>query len=304
MTVNESGVQQFCGYIALVGRPNVGKSTLLNHILGQKISITSKKAQTTRHKILGVKTLGNRQFIYVDTPGIHRTETRVLNQVLNKSSGSAMQDADTVVFVVEALKWTEEDSFVLEQVKDTQAPKILVLNKIDNVKEKALLLPYIQKVCGLCDFASIIPLSAETGEQVSELETALGRLLPEGLPLFPEDQVTDRSVRFMAAEIIREKLMRQTGDEIPYNVAVEIEKFKQDGQLIRINALIWVEREGQKKMVIGSSGEKLKRIGTDARKDLESLLEQKVMLELWVKVKSGWSNNERALKSLGYDETS
>lgn len=292
-----------CGYIAIVGRPNVGKSTLLNQILAQKISITSKKAQTTRHQILGVKTEGDFQFIYVDTPGIHRGETKALNQVLNQSSSTALKDADIIVFVVEALKWTDSDAFVLEQIKSTQVPKLLALNKIDRVKDKSQLLPYIEKVAAMCDFASVIPMSAEFGEQVEALERELAKRLPLGMHMFPEDQVTDRSVRFMAAEIIREKIMRQMGDEIPYNVAVEIEKFKHEGGILRINGLIWVEREGQKKIIIGTAGDKLKRIGTDARKDIEQLLEQKVMLELWVKVKSGWSDNLRALKSLGYDET-
>ena len=297
------GAATHCGYIAIIGRPNVGKSTLLNHILGQKISITSRNAQTTRHQILGVKTTDERQFIYIDTPGIHRTEKRELNRVLNQTSGSALRGADVIVFVVEALKWKAEDAFVLDQVKAAQVPKILVLNKVDQVKEKQLLLPFLQQVSGLCEFHAIVPLSAQSGEQVAALEKELAALLPAGQHLFPDDQVTDRSVRFMAAEIVREKIMRQTGEEIPYNVAVEIEKFQQEGGLVRIHALIWVEREGQKKMLIGSAGEKLKRIGSDARKDIEELLEQKVMLELWVKIKSGWSNSQRALKSLGYDQT-
>ncbi|MBK8973770.1 MAG: GTPase Era [Hahellaceae bacterium] len=302
--MNEGAVEStFCGYIAIVGRPNVGKSTLLNQILEQKISITSKKAQTTRHQILGVKTEGDYQFIYVDTPGIHRGETKALNQVLNQSSSTALKDADIIVLVVEALKWTDTDAYVLEQIKASKAPKILALNKIDQVKDKTRLLPYIEKVAALCDFDSVIPMSAESGEQVEALEKELAKRLPQGLHMFPEDQVTDRSVRFMAAEIIREKIMRQMGDEIPYNVAVEIEKFKHEGGILRINGLIWVEREGQKKIVIGTAGERLKRIGTDARKDIEQLLDTKVMLELWVKVKSGWSDNLRALKSLGYDET-
>lgn len=291
-----------CGFIALVGRPNVGKSTLLNQMLGQKISITSKKPQTTRHRILGVLTEGPAQFIFVDTPGIHREEKRVLNRVLNQSSGAALQDADVLVFVVEALKWNDEDQHVLDLVAQTDRPRVLVLNKIDQVRDRALLLPFIKQLSERCEFAAIVPVSAESGEQVAYLLRELESRLPEGEHLFPEDQVTDRSVRFMAAEIIREKIMRQLGEEIPYNVAVEIESFKQEGRLVRIHGLIWVEREGQKKIVIGQGGERLKRIGTDARRDLERLLETRVMLELWVKVKSGWSNDERALRSLGYDE--
>lgn len=292
-----------CGYVALVGRPNVGKSTLLNLILGQKISITSKKAQTTRHQILGVKTLGPNQVIYVDTPGIHRDEPRVLNRVLNRTSSSVLQDADVIVLVVEALKWTDEDQHVLDLIRQQSASKILVINKIDRVSDKSRLLPFIEQVTARLSFDAIVPISAETGLQVEALEGEIAQRLPEGIHLYPDDQVTDRSVRFLAAEIIREKIMRQLGEEIPYNIAVEIEQFRQEGQLVTIHGLIWVERDGQKKIVIGRAGERLKRIGTDARKDIERMLERKVMLQLWVKVKSGWSNSERALRSLGYDET-
>lgn len=301
-TDSEGSAVMRCGYIALVGRPNVGKSTLLNHILGQKVSITSKKAQTTRHQILGVKTLGNEQAIFVDTPGIHREETRELNRVLNKTSQTVLQDADVILFVVEALKWTPEDEHVLQLISGVRARRCLVINKVDRVSTKNDLFPYIADISSKLDFDAVIPVSAEKGTQVDALEGEVYPMLPEGIHLFPEDQITDRSLRFLTAEIIREKIMRQLGEEIPYNIAVEIESFKTEGRLVRIHGLIWVERDGQKKIVIGRQGERLKRIGTDARKDIEALLESKVMLQLWVKVKSGWSNSERALRSLGYDE--
>lgn len=299
--MTESAVER-CGFVALVGRPNVGKSTLLNHILGQKISITSRKAQTTRHQILGVKTEGANQTVYIDTPGIHRDEPRVLNRVLNKTSNTALQDADVIVLVVEALKWTDEDQYVLDLIRTQPGRKCLAINKIDKVSDKSRLLPFIARISEQLSFDAIVPLSAENGTQVDALEGELAALLPESFHLFPEDQVTDRSIRFLVAEIIREKIMRQLGEEIPYNIAVEIERFRQERNIFHIHGLIWVERDGQKKIVIGSGGERLKRIGTDARKDMEHLLESKVNLQLWVKVKSGWSNSERALRSLGYDE--
>ncbi|OZG70617.1 GTPase Era [Hahella sp. CCB-MM4] len=291
-----------CGYVAIVGRPNVGKSTLLNRILGQKISITSRKPQTTRHQILGVKTEGDCQAIYVDTPGLHRSEKKALNRVLNKAASTALKDADVIVFVVDRDHWSDEDQYVLDKVAAARAFKILAINKVDRLEDKNRLLPFIERLNSECDFSHIIPISAERGTNVDKLEEVIGEALPESIHFYPEDQITDRSERFLAMEIVREKVMRQLGEEIPYEVAVEIEQFKQEGKLLRINALILVEREGQKKIVIGHKGERIKRIGIDSRKDMERLFEHKVMLELWVKVKSGWSDNERALKSLGYDD--
>ncbi len=291
-----------CGYVAIVGRPNVGKSTLLNRILGQKISITSRKPQTTRHQILGVKTEGDFQAIYVDTPGLHRSEKKALNRVLNKAASTALKDADVIVFVVDRDYWTDEDQYVLDKVAAARAFKVLAINKVDRLEDKNRLLPFIERLSAECDFSHIVPVSAERGTNVDRLENVISDALPESIHFYPEDQITDRSERFLAMEIVREKVMRQLGEEIPYEVAVEIEQFKQEGKLLRINALILVEREGQKKIVIGHKGERIKRIGIDSRKDMERLFEHKVMLELWVKVKSGWSDNERALKSLGYDD--
>ncbi len=291
-----------CGFVAIVGRPNVGKSTLLNSLLGQKISITSKKPQTTRHQILGIKTEKTYQAIFVDTPGLHLTEKKALNRALNRASSNAVRDADVLVFLVDQDYWNDEDEFVLNKVKNASAVKLLAINKVDCLSSKDRLLPVMDRLQNLCDFNAIVPVSATKGTNLDELEKAIVKALPENGFFFPDDQLTDRSERFMAVEIVREKIMRQLGDEIPYDVAVEIEKFKDEGRLLRINVLILVEREGQKKIIIGQQGAKIKRIGTDARKDMESMFERKVMLELWVKVKSGWSDNERALQSLGYSD--
>ncbi|GAB2998001.1 GTPase Era [Psychrosphaera aestuarii] len=291
-----------CGLVAIVGRPNVGKSTLMNHILEQKISITSKKPQTTRHRILGIHTEDNEQVVYVDTPGLHKEEKRAINKLMNRAASSALGDVEVVLFVVEALKWYEDDEMVLSKIKRSKKPVMLLVNKVDEIKDKETLMPFLQKLAALHDFAEIIPISAEKGTNVAAIKDKVRDYLPENPFFFSENDVTDRSSRFMAAEIVREKLMRFLGEELPYSVTVEIEQFKWDEKIWRINALILVEREGQKKMVIGSKGEKLKVIGRDARQDLEKLLDEKVYLELWVKVKSGWADDERALRSLGYSE--
>lgn len=289
-----------CGYVAIVGRPNVGKSTLLNNILGQKISITSKKPQTTRHQILGIKTEDQLQVVYVDTPGLHLKEHKAINRYMNKAASDSLKHVDVVVFLVDRTKWTDEDSFVLEKVKAAKAPVILVVNKVDRAADKNLLLPHIQLLSEKHSFNDIIPVSAKKGHSVPELENLIGKYLPKGIHYFPEDQITDRSQRFLAAEIVREKIMRQLGEELPYSVTVEIEEFKQVKHILHVSALILVERNGQKKIVIGEKGEQIKIIGRDARKDMEKLFDSKIMLNLWVKVKSGWSDDERALKSLGY----
>lgn len=293
-----------CGYVAIVGRPNVGKSTLLNHILGQKISITSRKPQTTRHRVMGIKTEGNTQTIFVDTPGLHQStdSEKAINRYMNRAASSTITDVDVVIFVVERGKWTDQDDWVLEQVKRADCPVVLVINKVDQIKDKSTLLPYLESCAKKMSFAEIIPLSALNDSNLDPLESALTKRLPEQIHLFPEDQITDRSSRFMAAELVREKIMRQLGEEIPYAMTVEIEQFKDSGKSLHIHALILVEREGQKRIVIGSKGSRLRLIGQEARIDMENMFERKVMLKLWVKVKSGWSDDERALRSLGYSD--
>lgn len=289
-----------CGYVSIVGRPNVGKSTLLNHILGQKLSITSRKPQTTRHRILGIVSRDNVQVIYVDTPGIHGEERKAINRYMNRAATSALRDVDVVLFVVDALKWTTDDELVFEKLKTSKLPVILVINKVDTVDDKAALLPLIEKLTQRMDFVDVLPVSALRGHNLEELHAAVGLRLPLSPPFFDEDQITDRSQRFLAAEMVREKIMRQLGEEIPYELTVEIEEFKKEGKLLRISACILVEREGQKKIVIGDGGSRLKLIGTDARLDMVKMFDSKIMLSLWVKVKGGWSDDERALKSLGY----
>lgn len=294
---------QASAFIAIVGRPNVGKSTLLNKILGQKISITSSKPQTTRHRILGIETIGERQVVYVDTPGLHQDEKKAMNRLMNRAASSSIAGVEAVLFVVESNKWTADDQHVLEKLKKTQRPVILVVNKIDLIKDKGKLLPRLQEYAQLHDFAEIIPLSAETGEQVDALRELVHKYAKPGVHHYPDDYVTDRSLRFMTAEIIREKLMRFTGDELPYSTTVAIEQFQvAPSGVTHIHALILVERDGQKRMIIGAGGQKLKTIGAEARKDIETLVDGQVLLKLWVKVKSGWSDDERALRSLGYGE--
>ena len=291
-TEQSENQETYCGFIAIVGRPNVGKSTLLNKILGQKISITSRKAQTTRHRIVGIHTEGAYQAVYVDTPGLHIEEKR---------ASSAIGDVDLIIFVVDGTHWNADDEMVLNKLRQAKAPVVLAINKIDNVKNKDELLPFITELSGKFDFVEIIPISAQRGNNVHKLQEIVRKSLKKGIHHFPEDYVTDRSQRFMASEIIREKLMRFMGDELPYSVTVEIEQFKVNERgTYEINGLILVEREGQKKMVIGHGGQKIKTIGTEARADMERLFDNKVHLELWVKVKSGWADDERALRSLGY----
>ncbi|PID51236.1 MAG: GTPase Era [Pasteurellales bacterium] len=293
--------KNYCGFIAIVGRPNVGKSTLLNKILGQKISITSRKAQTTRHRILGIHTEDEYQAVYVDTPGLHIEEKRAINRLMNRAASSAIGDVDLVIFVVEGTKWNDDDEMVLNKLRATKAPVLLAINKVDNIKEKEELLPHIAELSQQFDFKEILPISAERGNNVDVLKDIVRKSLREGTHHFPEEYVTDRSQRFMASEIIREKLMRFLGEELPYSVTVEIEKFHVNERgIYEINGLILVERDGQKKMVIGNGGSRIKTIGTEARQDMECLFDGKVYLELWVKVKAGWADDERALRSLGY----
>jgi len=291
-----------CGYVAIVGRPNVGKSTLLNHILGQKISITSRKPQTTRHQVLGIKTEGNHQIIFVDTPGLHMNADKAINRYMNRAASSAIRDVDLVVFVVDRTAWTEEDAAVLQQIQQAGLPTVLVVNKVDLLADKTELLPHLQVLAAKADFAAILPVSALGRHNIDALEEQILHHLPEADYLFPEDQITDRSQRFLAAEIVREKITRQLGDELPYAITVEIEDFAQEGEVLHISAVIFVERKGQKKILIGDKGSRLRSIGSDARHNMEDLFDSKVMLRLWVKVKSGWSDDERALRSLGYDD--
>ncbi|MBL4908798.1 MAG: GTPase Era [Alteromonadaceae bacterium] len=295
--------KQHCGLIAIVGRPNVGKSTLLNALLGQKISITSRKPQTTRHRILGILTEGDKQAILLDTPGLHAEEKRAINRLMNRAASSSIAEVELVMFLVEGTHWTSDDELVLQKIKNVNVPCVLVINKVDNVQDKELLLPHLQKLSALYDFKQVIPISASKGDNVDKIRQLCFDSLLQGDFWFPEDYVTDRSSRFMASEIIREKLMRFTGDELPYSTTVEIEQFKQDDKgILHINALILIERKSQKRMVIGNKGARLKTIGQEARRDMEDMFGQKVFLETWVKVKSGWADDERALRSLGYGD--
>ncbi len=290
-----------CGYIALVGRPNVGKSTLLNRILQQKLSITSRKPQTTRHSIIGIRTEGDYQFIYVDTPGIHQGSQKVMNRMMNKSAVSVLRDVDAVAFLVDGTHWKEEDEYVLSLIKNVNVPCFLVVNKVDKIDDKSVLLPWINEIAQRHNFAAIIPLSAKTGKQVETLQQQLQAVLPEGPHLYGDDQFTDRSTKFLCAELVREKIFRLCGQELPYSTTVDIESYKDEEKLVRIHALILVDKENHKRMIIGDKGSKLKEIATSARLDMEQLLGKKVFLQCWCKVKSGWSDDERLLKQLGYD---
>lgn len=292
--------KQHCGFVAIVGRPNVGKSTLLNRILGQKLSITSRKPQTTRHRILGIKTEGTMQAVYVDTPGLHRAGKRAMHRLLNRSAREALGGVDVVLLVSDSISWTPEDQDVLDLVARASTPVVLVINKVDKIKDKSQLLPHIESMSEKYPFAAICPVSARDGGNVAELEQRIQHMLPAAPHMFPADQLTDRSERFLAAELVREKLMRSLGQELPYALTVEIEQFKEQKDKIHIHALIWVEREGQKAIVIGRQGKVLKQVGTLARQDMERLFGRSVFLELWVKVKENWSDDERALRSLGY----
>ena len=302
------------GFVAIVGRPNVGKSTLMNHILGQKLSITSRKPQTTRHKIVGIDSREKSQAVFVDTPGMHKKEVRAINKMMNRAAHSALRDVNLVLFVLDADKWTQNDDLVLEKLKHADMPVILVINKIDTLENKNHALPLIQERAKLMNFAEIVPVSALRGANLDHLRDTIAKYLPFQPPLYSLDQLTDRSERFLASEIIREKIMRQLGEELPYDLTVQIESFKTEEATLNektgrmkapctyIDATIFVDRVGQKAIVIGEKGAKLKKIGMDARVDMERMFEQKIMLTLWVKVKGGWSDDERALKSLGYSD--
>jgi GTP-binding protein Era len=291
---------QRCGLVAIVGRPNVGKSTLLNALVGQKISITSNKAQTTRHRITGVRSVGDAQFVFVDTPGFQTRHGNALNRTLNRTVRSVLSDVDVVLFVVEAGKFTPADAKVLELLPEDK-PVLLVANKLDEVKRRDDVLPWLASMREKRDFTEFVPLSATRESDMARLLAVVAPHLPQQPWFYDEDMLTDRSERFLASELIREKLFRLTGDELPYESTVVIDKFEEDGNLRRIAATIVVEREAHKGMIIGDRGERLKRIGSEARQELERLMDCKVFLELWVKVRSGWADDEARVRSFGYE---
>lgn len=289
-----------CGYIAIVGRPNVGKSTLMNQLIGAKVSITSRKAQTTRHRITGIQTLDDAQFIYVDTPGFQTRHSNALNKTLNKTVTNTLISADVILYLVEAGTFGPADQQVIDLLP-TDVPVVLVINKSDRVKDKAALMPFAQEVSGKHNFAAIVPVSAKLKFQLDALQGEIKRFLPENAPIFGPDDITDRSEKFLASEIVREKLFRLVGDELPYTSTVLIEKFEQEGDLRRIFAAILVERDTHKSMVIGNKGARLKEVSSQSRLDMEKLFGGPVYLEIWVKVKSGWADNEAGLRAYGYE---
>lgn len=289
-----------CGYIAIVGRPNVGKSTLMNALIGAKISITSRKAQTTRHRITGIQTTENAQFVYVDTPGFQTRHSNALNKTLNRTVTNTLTASDVVLFIIEAGTFGPADQQVLDLIPD-KVPCILVINKSDRVKDKAVLLPFAQQIAARRDFSAVVPVSAKLGFQLDDLQEEIRKYLPENAPVFGKDDITDRNEKFLAAEIVREKIFRFVGDELPYTSTVLIEKFEQEGDLRRVFAAILVERDTHKSMVIGQKGARLKDISTQARLDMERLFGGPVYLEVWVKVKSGWADNEAGLRAYGYE---
>jgi GTP-binding protein Era len=289
------------GYIAIIGKPNVGKSTLMNYLLGKKISITSSKPQTTRHRILGIKTMDDAQMIFVDTPGLHQNYKHEMNRVINRVARNTLGEVDVILFLIEAMRWDSDDAAVLRQLKALSLPIMLVINKIDEVKNKAELLPFMQNLSKQIEFKKIIPISAKTGLQVDALEKTITEYLPHEGDLFPPEQFTDRSDRFIAAEFVREQLMRLLGDEIPYELAVTVEAMEEDDRIVKISVIIWVSRDTQKSIVIGKNGEMLKHVGTLARKELEMYFDKKVLLKTWVKVKENWSDDARSITEFGID---
>jgi GTP-binding protein Era len=297
-----SGTEFRCGYVALVGRPNVGKSTLMNQMLGQKLSIVTAKPQTTRQRIAGIKTTEQGQVIYIDTPGIHLAARRALNRYMNRIAQASFQDVDLILFLVEAGRWTKQDEHVARTLADVDVPVLLVVNKVDLVADKAKLLRFVGEEVGADRFRDVLMVAARNGDGVADLERTVLRSLPFSRPFYDEDQFTDRSERFLAGELIREQLMQRLHQELPYALTVEIEEFKRNGGMLRIGAIIWVERDGQKQIVIGKGGKVLKQVGTGARHELQELFGEKVFIRLWVKVSRDWSDSERALRQFGYDD--
>lgn len=291
-----------CGFVALIGRPNVGKSTLMNHLLKQKISITSRKPQTTRHRILGINTTEAGQAIYMDTPGMHGSEKKALNRYLNRTAETTLLGVDVIVWLIDGLSWHEYDEVIFKKLEQAGLPVILAVNKVDKVKDKDAILTFFAEARHRFPFEHLIPISALKRTNLDQLESLIMTLLPTSDLIYPEDQITDRPERFLAAEIIREKLTRRLGDELPYALTVEIERYEELPGITKIYAIIWIERLTQKNIVIGKEGEMLKKVGTDARFDIEKLIGQKVYLQLWVKVKKNWSDNERAMQSLGFND--
>jgi GTP-binding protein Era len=290
-----------CGFVAVVGRPNVGKSTLINALVGRKVSIVTAKPQTTRHRILGVLSEPGLQIVFVDTPGMHRSSGKAMNRVMNRTAANALLDADLVLFVIEANRWTEEDADVLDKIRHSGVPAIAVLNKVDKVHPKEAILAALAALSARHEFVEMIPVSAVKGSNLSVLHDAVGRHLPESPLLFPEEMHTDRSPAFQAAEVIREKLTLMLHQELPYGLTVQIEKYEQLPDKLTVNAIIWVERDSQKGIVVGKGGAQLKQVGRAARLELKEQLQQSVHLELWVKVKQNWADNEQDLQSLGFD---
>jgi len=293
-----------CGYVALVGRPNVGKSTLMNRMLGQKLSIVTAKPQTTRQRIAGIKTTPQGQVIYIDTPGIHLAAKRALNRYMNRIARASFQDVDLILFLIEADRWSKQDEHVARSLNVAGTPVVLVVNKIDQVADKSRLLLFLRDKVKTDRFSEVFLISAKSGDGVEALEQKVFHSLPFSRPFYDEDMFTDRSERFLAAELVREQLMLRLHQELPYALTVEIEEFKRENGLVRIGAIIWVERKGQKQIVIGKGGNVLKKVGTQARLALQDLFDEKVFLQLFVKVSRDWSDNERALKQFGYDDQS
>ncbi len=291
-----------CGFVAVVGRPNVGKSTLVNRLVGEKLSITSARPQTTRHRILGVRTTETAQTLFVDTPGIHTGRTRALNRYMNRAAVGALLGVDVIALVVEALVWRPEDDYVLARVREHEAPVFLVLNKVDRVKDKDALLPFIAECVARHAFDETVPVSARSGSGLERLASLLETALPPGEAQFSSEAYTDRSERFLASELVREKLIRRLEQEVPHRLSVEIETFAREDAITRIGAVIWVESRGQKAIVIGRGGQLLKQAGSEARQALEEMLGTRVHLETWVKVRADWTDDERALARFGYDE--
>ena len=291
-----------CGYVAIVGRPNVGKSTLMNRILGQKLSIVTAKPQTTRQRIAGIKSTSGGQVVYVDTPGIHEAARRALNRYMNRIARAAVLDVDLILFLVEADRWTRQDEFVAKALSGVSAPVWLVVNKIDRVADKSSLLRFLGEKVRPERFQQVLMIAARTGDGVADLEGRVFEALPFSRPLYDEEQFTDRSERFLVAELVREQLMQRLHQELPYVLTVEIEEFRRESNVLRIGAIIWVERAGQKQIVIGKGGTVLKQVGTAARHEIEELLGEKVFLRLWVKVSRDWSDDERALRQFGFED--
>ena len=291
-----------CGFVAVVGRPNVGKSTLVNRIVGRKLSITSSRPQTTRHRILGIATSETSQIVFVDTPGIHRGHARALNRYMNRVASRALLGVDLVVMVVEASGWMPDDDHILDRIATETAPAVLVLNKIDRIKLRETMLPVLGDMARRYEFAATVPVCARTGENLDRFRSVVESRIPIASPVFPKEQFTDRSEAFLAAEIVREKLIRRLGQELPHRLTVEIERFVEQERRTLVNVLVWVERQQQKAIVIGRDGGRLKDAGTAARLEISRMLGRPVHLEIWVKVREGWSNDERALRGLGFAE--